>query len=416
MSVRRKPAPEPHHRNGHEAPRTEDREPPAPSPGEGTAVEAPRRVRGDSGTGIPQRREVIDPPPLGGTPRACGPGSEIPDPLTFDQLMRRQMPEPAVLVDGVLHQGSKMVISGGSKSYKTWMLLDLAVSVATGGEWLGKQTTKGGVLFVNFELQDFFYRKRMVEVLAAKGIEESEIQDTLFYVGLRGINVGNALTLVDILHGRTTHLDLKLIILDPLYKMLGDRDENSAGDMADLMGYLDKLARETGAAVVFGHHFSKGNQASKDMRDRGAGSGAIMRDADSIMTVTPHKEEDAFIVECVPRNFPPWQSFVVRRQHPLMVVDDEADSRDFRQPSRGARPQEFPDEEVLALLDAAPLRQTDWRQRAEEELGMSKSTFNNRLRQLREDNAVVLEGNLYKRAERTGSPVREAIRRSTNQS
>lgn len=375
-----------HSENGTGEPRAEQQEPSVPNPVADAPVQAPRRVSGEPGQGF-------------------GPSADIPRPLTFDQLMERQMDEPEVLVDGVLHQGSKMVISGGSKSYKTWMLLDLALSVATGTEWLGKPTKRGKVLFVNFELQDYFFRKRVLEVMEAKGITAEHIRDTFYYVGLRGINTGNASTLIETLQARTAGIDLKMIILDPLYKMHGDRDENSAGDMADLMSYLDKLARNTKAAVVFGHHFSKGNQASKDMRDRGAGSGAIMRDADSIMTVTPHTDEDSFIVECVPRNFPPWKSFVVRRQHPLMVVDDEADAGQFRRVNNAGRPPIQPDNEVLALLDAGPLTKAEWKNAMMSQLGMTQSPAYRRIEELLEEGAVALENGHYQRAPRTSNGV-----------
>ena len=341
----------------------------------------------------------------GGPVTPVGPGSEIPRPLTFDELMGLEMDEPEVIVDGVLHQGSKMVISGGSKSYKTWLLLDLALSVASGGEWLGKRTARGKVLFVNFELQDFFFRKRVLEVMEAKGITPEQVKDTFFYVGLRGINTSSTQTLVERLEARTDGTDLQMIILDPLYKMHGDRDENSAGDMAELMNLLEKLAHDTKAAVVFGHHFSKGNQASKDMRDRGAGSGAIMRDADSIMTVTPHTDEDAFIVECVPRNFPPWQSFVVRRRHPLMIVDEDADAGQFRRAANAGRPPVHADIEILALLEARPLTKAEWVRAAREELEMSASSCYRRIEELLNEGEVVLENGRYQRAPRTSNGV-----------
>jgi hypothetical protein len=59
-----------------------------------------------------------------------------------------------------------------------------------------------------------------------------------------------------------------LVIIDPIYKGLGGRDENAAGDISELCNELERVAVETGAAVVFAAHFSKGNQAGKDAMDR----------------------------------------------------------------------------------------------------------------------------------------------------
>jgi RecA-family ATPase len=39
---------------------------------------------------------------------------------------------PPEIIEGVLHQGSKAVLGSNSKARKTWILLDLALSVASG--------------------------------------------------------------------------------------------------------------------------------------------------------------------------------------------------------------------------------------------------------------------------------------------
>ena len=75
---------------------------------------------------------------------------------------------PRELVWGILHQGSKMVLGGGSKTFKTWTLLDLAVSVAAGEPWLSFKTTKGRVLFLNFEIQPGFFQQRIQTVAKEK--------------------------------------------------------------------------------------------------------------------------------------------------------------------------------------------------------------------------------------------------------
>ena len=56
-------------------------------------------------------------------------------------LLKEQMSEPPELVEGILHQGSKMYVGGASKSNKAWVLLDLALSVSNGVPWLGFITT-----------------------------------------------------------------------------------------------------------------------------------------------------------------------------------------------------------------------------------------------------------------------------------
>src|SRR5206468_988885 len=79
-------------------------------------------------------------------------------------LLDADLPEPPVLVDGLLHLGSKFVIGGSSKGKKTFTLLDLAISVATGEAWWGRRTIQGRVLYVNFEIQPAFIAKRIKRI------------------------------------------------------------------------------------------------------------------------------------------------------------------------------------------------------------------------------------------------------------
>jgi hypothetical protein len=55
--------------------------------------------------------------------------------------------------------------------------------------------------------------------------------------------------------------------------------------------------------------------------DRISGSGVFARDPDTIMRMTRHSWMTPSPVEMTLRNHPPQESFVVRREHPLMVND-----------------------------------------------------------------------------------------------
>ena len=101
--------------------------------------------------------------------------------------------------------------------------------------------------------------------------------------------------------------------------------------MAAIMNAIERVTVETGAAVAFGSHYSKGNQALKESIDRISGSGVFARDPDSIVTMTRHEEDDAFAVELTLRNLPPQDSFAVRRRHPLMVIDNQLDPAKLKQ-------------------------------------------------------------------------------------
>jgi len=241
---------------------------------------------------------------------------QLPEIEDASKLLSENLELPGVLIDGLLHIGSKLVIGGSSKSFKTWSLIDLAVSVSTGTEWWGRRTCPAPVLYMNFEIQSPFFSRRLDDILQAR---RQKLQPGQFDVwNLRG-HSENLTTLIDKALGKIEGRNYGLIILDPIYKCLGGRDENKTGDITSLMNEVEKLAVEKNAAVAFGAHFSKGNQALKESIDRISGSGVFARDPDSILVMTRHEVENAFTVEATLRNFPPTLPFCVEWKFPLLV-------------------------------------------------------------------------------------------------
>jgi hypothetical protein len=92
------------------------------------------------------------------------------------------------------------------------------------------------------------------------------------------------------------------------------------------------LAAKSGAAAVFGAHFSKGNQAGKESIDRIGGSGVFARDPDVILTMTPHEEDDAHVIDLTLRALPPVKPFVVRWCESIFITDREADPAKLKAP------------------------------------------------------------------------------------
>src|SRR5262249_22578796 len=143
--------------------------------------------------------------------------------------------------------------------------------------------------------------------------------DSLALWNLRGRNADLTLLRPQLEEQLAKH-QFGLIILDPAYKLLGDRDENANGEIAGLMNEFEALAQSSGAAVVVAHHFAKGDSTAKSAVDRMSGAGAWARDPDSIVVLTPHEEENCFTVSSILRNLPQLPEFVVAWDYPLMRV------------------------------------------------------------------------------------------------
>ena len=144
-------------------------------------------------------------------------GSGLPEIENIMDFIARDIPKPPELIEGLLHQGSKMLISGGSKSFKTWTLFDLSLSVASGTPFLGLPTTQANVLYLNLELQDAFAQERLKTVSRAKGLSEVSGMEIL---NLRG-HAYDIKKLRQQMMPRILKGDIGLAIIDPSLKSTG---------------------------------------------------------------------------------------------------------------------------------------------------------------------------------------------------
>lgn len=306
------------------------------------------------------------------------PEIENAETLLADELIT----PPDELIAGILHQGSKMVLASSSKAGKTWMLLDLATSVATGQPWVKYATVKGRVLFINFEIQRPFMRSRLHDLRCKKVVDDLSGLDVW---NLRG-HVLDFAELVGEVVRRTADRNYSLIILDPIYKAMVGGDENAAGTIGPLCNQLEQLAHRTGAAVAFAHHFPKGNQSKKSPMDRMSGSGVFARDADTIITLTEQETDDCYTMEFTLRNFKSQPPIVVGWDFPLLAYRDNMDPKKLK--GNGGRPVEVDSDELVELLAERPLTDKEWRDAAAE-AGVTRATFYRRKKELVKDELVV---------------------------
>ena len=320
----------------------------------------------------------------------------LPEIVTLRAFSAAPPPVPPQIIEGILHKGCKMILGGTSKSNKSWCLLDLALSVASGQPWWGRRCEKLPVVYINFELHDWAIAQR-VNALCGARTDCKGIGDTLHLWNLRGHNTDLTLLRPKLEEQLARH-QFGLIILDPAYKVLGDRDENANGEIAGLMNELEKLAQSSGAAVVVAHHFAKGDSTAKEAADRMSGAGAWVRDPDSIMVMTPHEEPDCFTVTSILRNLPRVPEFVVAWEFPLMRLAKALNPDALRRPqskNKVCSDKEFVDE----ALGDKPKNFTNIVTEASNCLKMSRRTAMNYLKRLTEAGLIVQSSGLYWRKE-----------------
>jgi len=287
--------------------------------------------------------------------------------------------KPGDVIEGLLNRATKGVLAGISKAGKTWLLLFLAICVATGRKFLKFCTVKGPVLFINLEIPPAFIKERLLTLMAAMGISDCGQLDIW---NLRG-KVSNYEDLFAHIIKEAVGKGYTLIIIDPYYKLLNGKSENTAAAVSKFVASLEKVAEVTGAAILYSHHFAKGDSKKKSAIDRMSGSGVFARDADTIITLTEHTEPDCFTVEIVLRNLPPVDSFVVKREFPLFVERTDLDPEDVAV----TNVEDEDDHGITDIIRDVPQTTMEWEIKCFA-MGLSRATFFRIKRKLKDNGYI----------------------------
>ena len=241
--------------------------------------------------------------------------------LPLGELVEKFPKMKPVLIHGFLRRGETMNIIAPPKTGKSWLVTDLALSVATGTPWFGFPCEKGKVLIIDNELHPETSANRIPKVVAARGIELKKVQNDIYVDNQRG-RLGNIEDLANQIEALKPY-GFKLIIIDAFYRaMPKGTDENDNGTVAGIYNLIDKYAAALDCAFVLIHHTSKGNQSLKAVTDVGAGAGSQSRASDTHVILRRHKEQGVVVMESVVRSFPSVDPVCLRWNWPLWNRDD----------------------------------------------------------------------------------------------
>lgn len=149
-----------------------------------------------------------------------------------------------------------LVAQGGAG--KSWAALQMAIAVAGGPNLLGLDLDRtGSVLYLPAEDPTLAIQHRLFAV--GGYIDEAErdiLAECLEIVPLMGqavdlMSEAWAAGIERMAEGK------RLVVIDTL-RRFHSADENSAGDMARLLGVMERICGATGASILFLHHTAKG--------------------------------------------------------------------------------------------------------------------------------------------------------------
>lgn len=177
--------------------------------------------------------------------------AKLLQPLTSRQLSEMSLPPIRYIVDGVMPMGLGLLVAK-PKIGKSWMVLDLCLSVAAGTPFLGFQTQQHGTLYLALEDGASRMQTRIRKVLDGKPAPEAA--RILFKAP--GVDEGLLAALGALLDDNP---DIHLVCIDTLSKIRPKAKayENAYDADYDFVGKLKEFADNRGICVLLVHHTSK---------------------------------------------------------------------------------------------------------------------------------------------------------------
>ena len=177
-------------------------------------------------------------------------------------------PEKAWLIESMWAYGAVGIIGGPPKCCKSWLGLDMALSVASGSPCLGQFAVKRPGPALIFMAEDALPAVRTrIEALCTHRQIPIESLD-LFVITAPSLRL-DLKPDQQRLKATLAVFKPRLLLLDPLVR-LHRLDENSATDISTLLGFVREMQRAYDTAIVLVHHLSKRHYAQPGQALRGS--------------------------------------------------------------------------------------------------------------------------------------------------
>jgi phage/plasmid primase-like uncharacterized protein/energy-coupling factor transporter ATP-binding protein EcfA2 len=188
--------------------------------------------------------------------------------ITADDFANQPAPI-AWLIKGWIQEKAAIMIHGQSGCGKTFFVLDLCLSIASGKEWNNNKTKLGNVVYLAGEGHHGL-RSRI-----AAWKQEKDIHSLNMWLSMAGCDLDTSVGYQKASDNiRALNKPVSLIVVDTLHRFLSG-DENSAQDAKKMLDSCAALMSEFKCSVIFVHHTGVSEAAQHRARGTSAWRGAM---------------------------------------------------------------------------------------------------------------------------------------------
>lgn len=189
--------------------------------------------------------------------------------------------EPEWIVPGLIPERGTVQIQGAQKSFKTYLTLDLCLSIASGLDTFGATPKQGPVVYA---VGENAAAVALRHVPAWKAAREFEEEMPFYIVGAvpRAADPAEPIEFIEEIKKRG--IKPSVVVIDTATRALRGLDENSAKDMGQFSAACEFIQNNLDCTVIVIRH------TGKDKDRGGRGSNVIEGDFDTVLQVERHEK------------------------------------------------------------------------------------------------------------------------------
>jgi len=199
---------------------------------------------------------------------------------SLKELMNLNLKNRKWFVDKIVPEKSIVFFGGTSGSYKTWIAMNLAMSIASGTKFLNEfETIKSNVLYIDEENGELTLYERTKLIQNGGDFPEDSFENISLSV-FQNFHLDNP-SCVKKLNELIEKSNPSLIIFDSMVRCM-EGDENKAEEVRRVFENLKKIL-QTGLSILILHHTTKGGKGLNALR----GSGDFAAFSDVVLMFEP---------------------------------------------------------------------------------------------------------------------------------
>lgn len=261
------------------------------------------------------------------------------NPISMSELMSEQFPPDEWLIDKLVPAGEITFISAYPGNFKTWLMLDIAVRLSQGEDFLKKfKTKKSKVLIIDEESWKKTLKSRIQKLTQKTNLD-------IKILSFSGFDISKTDQLIE--YCKENKIDV--VMIDSLIRIHKSKDENSSAAMSQIFSEIKKFKFNNISLLMLHHNRKTGASGGSDSAENMRGSSEIFAAADCALSLNRKKKGEIIITQTKLKMDEESNPFIVK------VVRDESSTNfeftGYIEEQNNLKKSEIAEEKILNLLE-----------------------------------------------------------------